>query len=552
MAARRHKCLSFTFTNLILILAVAYSLALGLKTERESLCTFHCKSKEFKTKGTRSRSRMKKDPIHIQLAPSVYVKDRSNPDYSTASPLNLTILTALSGGEDQGDQKGKQGLMSYLKKNSSAFYPYIALGSLALLYVHNQWTRSLIYYIVNFEVTATAKTATEFINIGLGFDENSYALLASLGFTLLYTISSLFAGRAADIFSRKKLAIFAATTWSTTTLLQGFARNFSQVFGLRVVTGLAQSFTSPTSYTFLADVFPPHRRALANSIYASGMYFGAGLASLSMLINSSFGWRGASKLIGSLGLGLAAFAMFILKEPVRKSTLPHTPQRKEHQNDSASLRLIDALKIVFSSKPVRAVYLAAALREAAGLGIYTWCAPFFRSKFPTNVTQYAVLNAAIMGCGGVISSFLGGFLSDYWMSQKGRHSGGRAWTCALGCLGAVPFWMLAVSSGNFYLAIGFLFLQYVVAEGWYGPTTAILQDALPSTVRGLAQGLLGMILTAGNISPVLIGIFANKNDASLQALLSQLIPLFYLLSSSIFYLTGRLIEKESTLVESSH
>mmetsp|Transcript_30177 Transcript_30177/g.38937 ORF Transcript_30177/g.38937 Transcript_30177/m.38937 type:complete len:496 (+) Transcript_30177:126-1613(+) len=495
MAARRHKCLSFTFTNLILILAVAYSLALGLKTERESLCTFHCKSKEFKTKGTRSRSRMKKDPIHIQLAPSVYVKDRSNPDYSTASPLNLTILTALSGGEDQGDQKGKQGLMSYLKKNSSAFYPYIALGSLALLYVHNQWTRSLIYYIVNFEVTATAKTATEFINIGLGFDENSYALLASLGFTLLYTISSLFAGRAADIFSRKKLAIFAATTWSTTTLLQGFARNFSQVFGLRVVTGLAQSFTSPTSYTFLADVFPPHRRALANSIYASGMYFGAGLASLSMLINSSFGWRGASKLIGSLGLGLAAFAMFILKEPVRKSTLPHTPQRKEHQNDSASLRLIDALKIVFSSKPVRAVYLAAALREAAGLGIYTWCAPFFRSKFPTNV---------------------------------------------------------AVSSGNFYLAIGFLFLQYVVAEGWYGPTTAILQDALPSTVRGLAQGLLGMILTAGNISPVLIGIFANKNDASLQALLSQLIPLFYLLSSSIFYLTGRLIEKESTLVESSH
>lgn len=74
------------------------------------------------------------------------------------------------------------------------------------------------------------------------------------------------------------------------------------------------------------------------------------------------------------------------------------------------------------------VFLATAFRFCAGFGIGVWCAPFFRGRFPSNSSEYAVLNAFVVAGGGLLSSFLGGVISDKY-SVKVSQSGSSAQGC---------------------------------------------------------------------------------------------------------------------------
>ena len=65
----------------------------------------------------------------------------------------------------------------------------------------------------------------------------------------------------------------------------------------------------------------------------------------------------------------------------------------------------------------------------------------------------------------------------------------RAWVPMVGCLLAVPCWIGVVSGTNFYVSLGFLLAEYIVAECWFGPTVTILQEGLPPNVRGVGQGV---------------------------------------------------------------
>jgi MFS family permease len=78
------------------------------------------------------------------------------------------------------------------------------------------------------------------MNVALSFDQTAYSVLASFGFTLLYSICSLAAGRAVDVLSRKGTTVLACFSWSAVTAAQGLANSFPEVFGLRVLQGIAQ------------------------------------------------------------------------------------------------------------------------------------------------------------------------------------------------------------------------------------------------------------------------------------------------------------------------
>ena len=157
----------------------------------------------------------------------------------------------------------------------------------------------------------------EFLNVDLGFDETQYSLLASFGFTALFAVSSLLAGPVADSSNRARLAAVSCGVWSLATMATGLASSFNVVLFFRVVQGISQGFTNPAAYGLLADIFPPERRATANSLYSSGIYVGGGLASLSVLLVSSSGWRMACFAVGGAGLVAAAIALVVVRDPAR-------------------------------------------------------------------------------------------------------------------------------------------------------------------------------------------------------------------------------------------
>lgn len=131
---------------------------------------------------------------------------------------------------------------SLTSRKGNPFLYLTVLNPLLLVYISNQWSRSSVYYLVNFADGAVANTA---MNVDLGFSEAQYGALASVAFTALFAIASLFAGNLADKYDRKAMTVAACCIWSAATLGTGFAQDYDQVLAARVVMGLGAAFTTP-------------------------------------------------------------------------------------------------------------------------------------------------------------------------------------------------------------------------------------------------------------------------------------------------------------------
>ena len=426
---------------------------------------------------------------------------------------------------------------------------WIMVAVLLLANVHQQWTRALVFYIVSFKVPATEVTARLYMNIDLGFGEEQYALLASFGFTILFTVCSLIAGRAADSGNRAGITALAAVGWSVATVAQGLASSFENVLGSRALTGLTQAFSNPAAYGLIASTFPEARVSTANSIYSSAVYVGGALASLTILLDNQIGWRDSSIGIGILGLVLAGVSAVFLKDPEERPVLFAGSGKRARDNsaqdpksalqtlrggpEAAVSQLSDAAgaaKQVLSIPFVQLLFAATAFRFAAGYGLGVWKAPFFRESFPAFQDQFSVANAVVISGGGVLSSLAGGALADRFSPSDPRV---RLWIPAAGSLLAVPFWLGTCYSDSFTVSIGLLFCEYIVAECWFGPTLASLYQAVPKEVQGTAQGLFSVLTAFGNLMPVIIG--SLQKDHPLPDVLAGTISVAYITSGLFFF-----------------
>jgi len=455
------------------------------------------------------------------------------------------------------------------KENVPA-YAWFIVALLLALNIHNQWTRALLYYLVSFKVEITPENARQYMNIDLGFGQEQYGLLASFGFTALYTLFTLVAGRVADGNNRAVVATMAAAGWSLTTLAQGLATSFDSVLATRAVTGVSQAFLTPPAYGLIASYVPESRLATANSIYASGIYVGGALASLSILLDNQLGWRGTSMVAGGVGLGIAGISALALRDKTAKEE-DHTAdeqsallKKEATEEDMAVLGSIvtsagdpnskpleevvgkvgvgsvlqqgrdamTAIRTVVKSPFVQILFAASALRFCAGYGIGVWKAPFYRQAFPGFTNQFSVANAFVISAGGVMSAILGGYIADKYAPSNPKV---RLWVPAIGSLLAVPFWIGTVQADTFEMSIGMLFCEYIVAECWFGPALASLYKGVPKEFQGTAQGLFTVLTAFGNFMPVLIGSLQSSDGSSLPTVLAWTVSGAYVLSGLGFF-----------------
>ena len=194
---------------------------------------------------------------------------------------------------------------------------------LLLLFTTNQWARQLIFYTVDFKATPSADAAFQFMNVDLGFNEAQYGILASISFAALFSLTSLVAGGLVDRTDTRNLLTSTSVLWTGATVLTGAAGSFNEVLAARMVSGVGQAFANPTAYAILRRLYPPERLASVNGLYASGLYFGGGLAALSVLLDASLGWRQLCVIVGVLGLASAAAVQLTL--PPMAPTLDKAP-----------------------------------------------------------------------------------------------------------------------------------------------------------------------------------------------------------------------------------
>ena len=414
-----------------------------------------------------------------------------------------------------------------------------------LAYVSNQWSRSSIYYLVDFSDQANAFKS---INIDLNFSQGQYGLLASVAFTSLFAIASLGAGIASDRFNRKTLTIASIVAWSTATLFTGLSDSYENVVLWRVAMGLACAFSTPTAYTLLTQKVPKERGALAASLYSTGVALGGALASLSILLDTQIGWRDTLFAISAFGfVSAGANAVLLSDDPKEEmTTAKEVVATTEDDRDESSI-FAEIGEIVSTSR-VKWLFLGSFLRFCSGLCIGVWSAPLFRESFPDYSGDYAVAQAAITAVCGVSSGLIGGVIADKISeSNDAADVGLKLWVPVLGSVLAIPTWYFAIHEGSFGGAMGFLAAEYFVAECWFGPTVNVLQSTVGPKVGGTAQGLFTVTGAVGNLAPTALGfLYDAGSNGDLSDLLTTFVCGGYLLSATCFAASALSLPEEET------
>jgi len=458
-----------------------------------------------------------------------------------------------SSNDNESNDKGNNNIRLYLQ----------VLLPLLLVYISNQWSRASIYYLVDFSDTASSFSA---MNVGLNFSQAEYGALASVAFTALFAIASLFAGNLADQYNRKYLTIGSCLVWAAATLATGLATDYTQIFIARIVMGLGAAFTTPAAYTLIRDLFPKSSAAFASSTYGSGVYFGGALASLTILLDGVVGWRQTCFVIAAFAAVAASLSFVTLPLPDdtddngsssasanEEMKIEATTSSKDSNDDNAGL--VNSAASVLSSSSVRWLFLASFFRFCSGLSIGVWGAPYFKLAFPDDASSYAVINALIVGICGATSGVLGGALSDE-AGKRAEALGydintGRLVVPIIGSLLAIPAWYMCVNAGSFDMAMLFLASEYLVAECWFGPIIAVLQSSVGAGKGGTAQGMFTLTGGLANFAPTLLGstyagaaaVVADGNNSGgeqlvLSGILGTAVCSGYFLSAIAFALSG--------------
>ncbi len=134
------------------------------------------------------------------------------------------------------------------------------------------------------------------------------------GFSWTYAAAQLPSGWLLDRFGTKRVYGISILLWSILAALVGFAgflagaAAFVTIFGLRLLSGLAQSPVFPGNGRVVAAWFPATERGTASAIFNSSQYSALMIfGPLMGWVAKDFGWKECFWLLGLLG-----FLLFLL------------------------------------------------------------------------------------------------------------------------------------------------------------------------------------------------------------------------------------------------
>ncbi len=321
-------------------------------------------------------------------------------------------------------------------------------------------------------------------------------------FTLLYAFVGVPLGRLADRSRRKWILSAGVFVWSLTTVMSGFARNFWQLFVLRLGVGVGEASCAPAATSLIGDLFPANRRSKALSIFMLGLPVGIALSfAVSGTIARSHGWRPAFYVAGIPGL-LCALAVLFIREPQRGASETHKIGGRKREGSP--------YKLVLASPTMRWLIISGALHNFNMYAIGSFITPFLMRYHGADIRSANFVSMVVYGLSGAPGLILGGIVGDAVMK---RRANGRLLVGALAILGSVPFLYLALGrpSGD---RIGFMILMSVgcaLMYGYYSTVYSAIQDVIEPSLRGTAMALyfFAMYVLGASLGPYGTGLVSD-------------------------------------------
>ena len=365
----------------------------------------------------------------------------------------------------------------------------------------------LVVYIFNFVDRQIVNILAEPIARDLKLSDTQIGLMTGLAFALFYTVLGIPIARFADrpTTSRPRLIAGALAIWSAMTALCGLAQNFWQLLIARIGVGVGEAGCTPPAHSLISDMVPPEKRASALAFYSLGIPIGT---LLGMIIGGTLadrmGWREAFVIVGLPGVVLALVVWFVLKDPRRADTAAMLRAKSQ----PAAMPLGQAVREVMRSRAFILLLFAGSAAAFLSYGKTTWTTIFFQRTHEMTPGQVGLWFGIIGGVGGILGTWLGGYLADRFGARHRRHVLSAP---AIGMALAVPLAIAAYQAPTWPLALALIFLPQVLNSLYYGPCYSAAQGLVPAKARAIAaaallffQNLIGL-----GLGPLFFGMLSD-------------------------------------------
>jgi MFS family permease len=407
----------------------------------------------------------------------------------------------------------------------SNLYRNYALVMLTLVYVFNFVDRQLLVIL------------QESIKKELHLSDTQLGLLSGFTFAIFYVTLGIPIASVADKRNRRNIVAMSLSLWSIMTALSGRARNFIQLLLARIGVGVGEAGGSPPAHAMISDYFPPEKRSTALSVYSTGIYIGILIGFLmGGYLNQHLGWRTAFLVLGIPGVIFSLLFLATVKEPRRGATDAHAALLNKPHG------LVEVIRFLFSTKTFVWLALATGLHVFCIYGLVNWAPSFLARLHGMKSSEIGVLLGLILGIGGAIGTYAGGWLTDYF----GKND--KSWYLK------IPGYAIILS---IFFAAGALFLQSnflsvfclgfcVSLHSMYlGPSIAVVHSLVPASMRALASAILFLVLNLIGLGfgPLVVGMISDWLAPSLgvESLrwAMSIIVLVSIASSALFFKSAK-------------
>lgn len=371
---------------------------------------------------------------------------------------------------------------------------------LALMYADNFVGRQILAVMI------------EPIKQEFGASDSAMGLISGLAFAAVYAVLGLPAGRLADRLPRTRLLAASCLLWALATMACGLAGGFLVLVLIRMAVATAEAPATPTAFSLIADLYPPHRRSFAISCFTAAPTFAAliGLAGGAWLVETH-GWRTTFILIGLPGLLIAALLAVTVREPQRgRWEINHVPAAPQGM-------LRTALEL-WREPALRCLLIAGGFCTLSGYALAMWNASFLVRSHGLSLQQAGLLAGLVGGGVAAIGTLTSGWLTDRLAQRSrlwligipllGNLIGGLAIAAyLLWPAGTLLHWgALAVPTALLWCALACFFSVW-----WVAPSYTLITHLAAPDRRGTVmamQTILSTILGVG-LGPLATGILSD-------------------------------------------
>jgi len=352
----------------------------------------------------------------------------------------------------------------------------------------------------------------------LGITDTQMGVLYGLAFAVFYTLLGIPLGRAADRGSRRAIIGVGILGWSVMTVLCGVARTYDQLLLARFGVAIGEAALAAPALSLLADYFEPDRRASALSVYALGIYLGAGLANLVggallsrldaagtvvwPVIGDIRPWQQVFVFVGLPGIVIALLVATI-REPVRHET-------GQRRGDTT----FPVRDVVAYLRDNRRTFLCHGLGYAVfafvNFATAAWLPTHLIRTYGWTAARAGVTLGTLTATVGVMGVVAGGRVAD-GMLRRGR-TDAKLRVGIIAALGNLVCGTIYTLAPNAAVSVAALVPYNFFASFAFGAAVAAIQEITPNRMRAQIGALFMSALTliGLGLGPSVVGLLTDR------------------------------------------